>query len=654
MFLRWNGKSLEAESLRGWETVFPSATTTAQEAYAAVAWLRRCVDLRAGAVEAMPFVVLRNGEDAPWPWPAIQTRTVSALLGLTERALCLHGAAYWLKVQNRRGGLLGLRWLAPQTIRVLTDSTQGLTGFERTVGAQTMRLTTDDVIHFWEDNWAGEVGPGKPVAEAALKPARLALWAQDYAGAFFERGGIPPIIISADVLPQERERLESWWTALGKRARSFWRAVVLGSEAKISQLSVPAGRELALPELLEETRKQIAVALGVPQTLLEDAANYATAKEHRRSFYSETVVPRCQMLAQVLTEQLFGPLGLEFNFQPERLEIFQQEESEKAQALVTLVQAGIATPNEAREQLGLPVQEPATPTPTTGEETRSVPPELLADLSRWRRKCKDRDGLTEFRSAAIPPELAEAIKAVGGLRGWEEAFAFLPRLRDYALKREPDRTYEDKLRRSIQAVLSARLDAVIAALEAGGDAVGALGELPAELRAAIQPVLVDAVVSEALAQMALVGLYADVAVVNDAALLWAQQYSYELVSGLTDTTREIVRHAVAEIIRTPGMTNADIRQMLEPAFGSVRAEMIAITEVTRAYAQATTIYQKLLGEFGLEMARVWRTSNDERVCPVCGPNDDKPEWEWTHPDGPPAHPRCRCWTTLDQRRRPKR
>lgn len=653
MLLRWNGKSLEATDLQS-AALFPTTITTAQEAYAAVAWLRRCVDLRAGAVEAMPFTVLRNGENAHWPWPAIQERTIAALLGLTERALCLHGAAYWFKVQNRRGGLLGLRWLAPQTIRVLTDPAQGLIGFERTIGAQTMTLSTGDLLYFWEDNWLGEIGPGKPVAEAALRAARLALWAQDYVSAFFERGGIPPIIISADVLPQERERLETWWTALGKRAHSFWRAVVLGSEAKILQLSTPTGRELALPELLEETRKQIAVAFGVPQTLLEDAANYATAVEHRRSFYAETVVPRCQMLAQVLNEQLLGPLGLELRFQPERLEIFQQEEIEKAQALVVLVQAGIATPDEARAQLGLPVRELTAPASATADETRTVAPELLADLNRWRRKCRDRDGLAEFTSAAIPPELTEAIKTIGGLRGWETAFAFLPRLRAYAVKREPDRTYEDKLRRIIQAVLSARLDAVIEAMETGGDAVGVLNELPAELRAVIQPVLVDAVISEVLAQMALVGLYADVAVVNDAALLWAQQYSYELVSGLTDTTREIVRHAVAEIIRTPGMTNADIRQMLEPAFGSVRAEMIAITEVTRAYAQATTIYQKLLGEFGLEMARVWRTSNDERVCPVCGPNDDKPEWEWTHPDGPPAHPRCRCWTTLDQRRRPKR
>jgi len=42
---------------------------------------------------------------------------------------------------------------------------------------------------------------------------------------------------------------------------------------------------------------------------------------------------------------------------------------------------------------------------------------------------------------------------------------------------------------------------------------------------------------------------------------------------------------------------------------------------------------------------VWQTRNDEIVCPICGPRHGKEEGDgWTKDDGPPAHPRCRCWT----------
>lgn len=287
------------------------------------------------------------------------------------------------------------------------------------------------------------------------------------------------------------------------------------------------------------------------------------------------------------------------------------------------------------------------------EPMRGLTPEALADLHRWRRKCKERNRFADFTSDHIPAQFAEAVKAVGVERGWEQAFSFFSRYSAHALKREPDREYEATLRKRILIVLAERERTLIEAIQANISPPLDYDDLSTALRAAIEPTLVDAITSDVLAQMAVVGLYADIAAVNSAALEWARRYTYELVSNLTDTTREVVRHAVESFIATPGMTVGDLRALLAPAFGEVRAEMIAITEVTRAYAQAAQIYQALLRDYGLEMTRIWRTSGDDIVCPVCAPNNDKPEWEWEHPDGPPAHPRCRCWVTLTTTRRRK-
>ena len=81
-------------------------------------------------------------------------------------------------------------------------------------------------------------------------------------------------------------------------------------------------------------------------------------------------------------------------------------------------------------------------------------------------------------------------------------------------------------------------------------------------------------------------------------------------------------------------------------YSEERARQLAVTEVTRAFAEGNMAAWRAAGV--IEKRR-WNTNNDELVCPVCGPLagqvrglDDE------FGDGiplPPAHPRCRCWIT---------
>ena len=173
-----------------------------------------------------------------------------------------------------------------------------------------------------------------------------------------------------------------------------------------------------------------------------------------------------------------------------------------------------------------------------------------------------------------------------------------------------------------------------------------------DMRAGVQPVLSGVVTEQVLRNAAGVGIDFDVAVINSAALEWASGYAYELVNGLTVTTRDVIQRTVAQFIETPGMTIGDVEALLEPAFGQVRAKMIAVTEITRAYSRSTAIYQDMLRRYGIEMERVWQTSADERVCPICGPLNGQREGDWPEElrSGPPAHVNCRCWVNLRSRR----
>ncbi len=83
---------------------------------------------------------------------------------------------------------------------------------------------------------------------------------------------------------------------------------------------------------------------------------------------------------------------------------------------------------------------------------------------------------------------------------------------------------------------------------------------------------------------------------------------------------------------------------LEVAYSRERAESLTVTEVTRARVAGERAVINELRNRGVEVLAYWRTEADAKVCPICRPLDgaDQFRWEQDFPDGPPAHPRCRC------------
>lgn len=139
----------------------------------------------------------------------------------------------------------------------------------------------------------------------------------------------------------------------------------------------------------------------------------------------------------------------------------------------------------------------------------------------------------------------------------------------------------------------------------------------------------------------------DEAVISEEAMRWARQYGYDLIRDLNERTQRLVQEQVQHFAETPGGTLGQLRASLDSAFGIRRAQTIAVTETTRAFSQGMDLVHHQISSAGIQMDKVWQTSNDERVCPICGPNHDKKEREWMGVSGPPpAHPNCRCWVTL--------
>ena len=152
-------------------------------------------------------------------------------------------------------------------------------------------------------------------------------------------------------------------------------------------------------------------------------------------------------------------------------------------------------------------------------------------------------------------------------------------------------------------------------------------------------------------EMVNIGL--DYTLVNTAAAEWARNYGYDLVRGINTTTRTALQRAVSAFVETPGFRIRDVMDLLP--FGESRAQTVAVTEITRAYATAAEISGKeLKKEFpDVRVIKRWYTNNDDRTCDICRPLNgmevDIDEGFTTEEDKsfgiphPPAHVNCRCW-----------
>lgn len=162
-----------------------------------------------------------------------------------------------------------------------------------------------------------------------------------------------------------------------------------------------------------------------------------------------------------------------------------------------------------------------------------------------------------------------------------------------------------------------------------------------ELNGSLVPFLAEVYMDSAERLVSDLPIGVDWGLVNQHAVVWAREYSYGLVRGITTTTQRAVQDAMSSFF-AQGQTRADLEATLTRIFGPVRASAIAVTEVTRAATQGERSIAQEIADMGIDMTPIFQTSQDELVCPICGPMQGKVIE--SEEDYPPLHPNCRCWT----------
>lgn len=416
------------------------------ELYKKVPWLYRGINHICEAVINMP----RNQEELDTAnlrvdWNFFLNEIVGDYL--------LAGAMFCVIEDNSFGKNKELRRFHPDTIKLETDETDGLKGFKRRISASSNETTygRDELGYTWIPSRSSEIAIGDSPAMAALNAAGLLLNIDEFGKNYFDNGAINPTIAKIEEFetldPAEQQRTKSVLERLfGRGNKNAHKVAPVGANVEFETVGSPM-KELAVPELTDKKREDIATALGIPQSLLfSSAANYATARQDDYHFYNKTVVPLVRKIEGMLNAYFLSMnISVQIKFREQEMELFQRDEAARSDSLVNYVSVGYPV-DLASELLGIDMDDEQwarlrnhlnkleqLPAPDTNAVVTSVEDDdvstddtlsirtyrpvntITTELKKWQAKAtkafrRQGNAEVEFVSDLIDPSLKSAIE----------------------------------------------------------------------------------------------------------------------------------------------------------------------------------------------------------------------------------------------------
>ena len=232
---------------------------------------------------------------------------------------------------------------------------------ERYTFSQDIDYSPKEIIHIKENSFYS-IYRGVPRLSPALRTMQLMAAMRKFQDNFFKNGAVPGLVLkSPNTLSEKiKERMIQSWGARYKPEAGGRRPLILDGGIEVDNLTNVNFKELDFQSAIAENEKIILKALGVPPILL-DSGNNANIRPNMRLYYLETILPIVRKI-NFGFERFFG-----FTIKENITDIpaLQPELRDQSQYYTSLVNGGIISPNEAREQLGFD--------PISGQDDVRVP-----------------------------------------------------------------------------------------------------------------------------------------------------------------------------------------------------------------------------------------------------------------------------------------
>ena len=205
----------------------------------------------------------------------------------------------------------------------------------------------DDIIHV-KDVSSTSIYRGDSRLVSANRNISILGKMQTFQEQFFDNGAVSGLIITTDNTLSEmaKEKTIQRWLAKYSPRNGAKRPMILDSGLKPFGSITDSFQEMDFDTSIKTHDTKILKALGVPPILL-DGGNNANISPNLRLFYLETVIP----IVQKLTSGLERYFGYDISPITATVSALQPEMKDIASYHSTLVNSGILTPNEAREEL---------------------------------------------------------------------------------------------------------------------------------------------------------------------------------------------------------------------------------------------------------------------------------------------------------------
>ena len=313
-----NGQSIKNITLpqypdAAWDFITEEPDFHTDDLYSRVAAVFRAINLSADTLASVPFALVKGKQDydtsEDWQNKVGFMKNPSELFRLWRMSLFMTNSAYGFMEGNKV--IKDLRYIVANTITPIVNSKDGLVGFKRTIGNQSIEYSLKDnkILWLWRRDYTTELLPSKHTEfKALMSTAGVINYADYYVQQFFQRGGIKPSILMVKGMPNatERERIESTWDKIIHGWYKYLGKVFSGDNMQVETIGEGIDN-MKDSSLHQEKLADIAMAAGMPLSLLlANSANYATAKVEYLSWFRNSIVPWCSFMADSLNDVLFA------------------------------------------------------------------------------------------------------------------------------------------------------------------------------------------------------------------------------------------------------------------------------------------------------------------------------------------------------------
>lgn len=570
------------------------------------------------------------------------------LMQTTVLHLYLSGNAYWLKLRNNSGEVVGLQIIEPRFMSY--KSVDGYTVDKYLFkGSKDSELDPADVLHFRMPDPTDPIVGQSPLA-AAMGQITADNEASSMTKWLLINKAIPGFSLSAPgpLGPEVRARMKTE-IAEGFAGKNRGKVMILENGLEASSIAL-SPNDMALMDMRRIIETRILAAIGVPPILIGsftglEHATMANVEESRKIFWEDTLAPLlCKLECVLESDPDLNPEGLDVKFDLHDTPAYINKQAQMETMALNGYDMGVMTLNEVRQVMGLgalpdgdKVKQVAMPS-FGGFDAPSDEPELKASVAanksaRDLRNLESITGRNEIAdkyyrdlydaTAYLNTKHMSQVVRIFEKMSQEEDKEEITKARDVELR--------DPVTIQLQALRAAWID------DATNLYAGPLYALSKETAKAVYKIEYNSPVT----------------LPNDRLLAETAKYAAKIAEKSVES-----RISQALNIMQAGFAQGDslraIAKTLQaeiPSMSKVSADRIARTETIRAVNNtAREVYRAEGVKY-----QMWRASSD--ACEECGALDGQvigidDEYKYSGNmsldytdgalNGPPLHPNCRC------------